>query len=254
MPIYSLMLFVFSLCNMALPLTPNFVGEFLCLCSVFAHHLGALVGALIAVVLSAAYTMWAYARVVHGMPKPQYFHALADLNRREVWTLLPLLAVALWWGIKPGMVLDQLSSSLWFWQQATYAAKSNVEWMVTLFQDSILFNPQNIDKIHLDPSFRILINKKEKQFPAKQKSLQKNPDYVFKCDYWTLFGKPRRWARWPLAGCKRQWSIDCSWFRYQRFMQRGDFVRSVDGWVSGDHRHGVLVSRQYGACFLDFCF
>lgn len=132
MPLYSLILFLFSLCNMALPLSPNFVGEFLCLCSVFAHHLGALIGALIAVILSAAYTMWAYARVVHGMPKPQYFEALADLNRREFWTLFPLLALAVWWGLKPNLVLDQLSSSLWFWQQATYATKAHVGWLLTI--------------------------------------------------------------------------------------------------------------------------
>jgi proton-translocating NADH-quinone oxidoreductase chain M len=144
MPVYSLFLFLFSLCNMALPLSPNFVGEFLCLCSVFSHNLAALVAALVAVVLSAAYTMWAYARVVHGMPKPQYFHALADLNRREVWTLLPLLAVALWWGIKPNLVLDQLSSSLWFWQQATYAFKEAPHWVGSVFSPLILLlNPIN---------------------------------------------------------------------------------------------------------------
>lgn len=132
MPIYSLFLFLFSLCNIALPLSPNFVGEFLCLCSVFAHHLGALVGALIAVIVSAAYTMWAYARVVHGMPKPQYFQALADLNRREVWTLVPLLFLALWWGIKPAVVLDSLSSSLWYWHQATYAPKAAPQWVFSV--------------------------------------------------------------------------------------------------------------------------
>ena len=139
MPVYSLFLFVSSLCNMALPLTPNFIGEFLCLSSVFAHHLGALVGALIAVVLSAAYSMWAYARVVHGMPKPQYFEALADLNRREVWTLLPLLAVAWWWGLKPGLVLDTLSSSLWFWHQATYAPQSNIDWVCSVLSFLLFF-------------------------------------------------------------------------------------------------------------------
>lgn len=130
MPVYSVFLFLFSLCNMALPLTPNFIGEFLCLCSVFAHNLVALFGALIAVILSAAYTMWAYARVVHGMPKPQYFEALTDLNRREVWTLLPLLAVALWWGVQPGLVLDQLSSSLWYWQQATSVHSHTPIWVL----------------------------------------------------------------------------------------------------------------------------
>jgi proton-translocating NADH-quinone oxidoreductase chain M len=148
MPLYSLMFFLFSLCNMALPLSPNFVGEFLCLCSVFAHHLGALIAALIAVILSAAYTMWAYARVVHGMPKPHFFEALADLNRREFWTLLPLLAVALWWGLKPGLVLDQLSSSLWFWHQATYGSTTNLNecaWISEILSFlSILFQNQSI--------------------------------------------------------------------------------------------------------------
>lgn len=136
MPVFSLMFFVFSLCNMALPLSPNFVGEFLCLCSVFAHHLGALAAALFAVILSAAYTMWAYARVVHGMPKPQYFQALADLNRREVWTLLPLLGLALWWGLKPNLVLDQISSSLWFWHQAAYAPKIAENWVLTVLSST----------------------------------------------------------------------------------------------------------------------
>ena len=139
MPLYSLMFFLFSLCNMALPLTPNFVAEFLCLCSVFTHHLGAFAAALIAVILSAAYTMWAYARVVHGMPKPQYFHALADLNRREVWTLLPLLALTLWWGIQPNLVLDHLSSSLWFWQQATYASQLSPLWVTSVLSTIHLF-------------------------------------------------------------------------------------------------------------------
>ena len=140
MPLYSLMFFFFSLCNMALPLTPNFVAEFLCLSSVFANNLGALVAALISVILSGVYSMWAYSRVVHGMPKPQYFKALADLNRRETYTLLPLLVLALWWGFAPGLVLDQLSSSLWFWHQATYGSmqnslnsSQNLNWIFQIF-------------------------------------------------------------------------------------------------------------------------
>lgn len=132
MPLYSIMLFIFSLCNMALPLTPNFVAEFLCLCSIFAYHLGAFAAALIAVILSAAYTMWAYARVVHGMPKPQYFHALADLNRREFYCLVPLLLLALWWGLKPDYLLGQLSSSLWFWHQTSLYTPMNTAWAAAI--------------------------------------------------------------------------------------------------------------------------
>lgn len=117
MPLFSMLFLIFSLCNMGLPLTPNFVGEFLCLCGIFGFNIWALCAACIGVLLSAAYTMWAYSRVVHGMPKPHVFHAMADLNRREFWTLLPLLLIAIWWGIKPQFVLDQLASSLTFWNQ-----------------------------------------------------------------------------------------------------------------------------------------
>lgn len=118
MPLFSALFFFFSLNNIALPLTPNFVGEFLCLCGIYGQNMYALCASCVGVLLSAAYTMWAYARVVHGMPKPYVLSGLADLNRREFWTLAPLVFVALWWGLKPTLVLDSLSHSLCFWQQS----------------------------------------------------------------------------------------------------------------------------------------
>lgn len=130
MPVFSLFLFIFSLNNMALPLTPNFVGEFLCLCGIYDFNLYALYAACIGVVLSAAYTMWAYARVVHGMPKPYVFSGFADLNRREFSTLVPLLILAIWVGLKPGVVLDTLSHSLCFWQQSTLPNDVMCSWVL----------------------------------------------------------------------------------------------------------------------------
>ncbi len=129
MPFFSLFFFIFSLANMAMPLSPNFVGEFLCLCGIFEHNFWALGAALIGVFLSAAYTMWAYARVVHGMPKPNSFHAMADLNRREFWTFVPLIGLTLWWGLNPGMVLDQLSAGLIFWHQITLGTTTPLSWV-----------------------------------------------------------------------------------------------------------------------------
>ena len=130
MPLFSLAFFIASLCNLALPLTPNFIAEFLCLCSLWAHNVGALAGALIGVVLSAAYTLWAYARVVHGMPKTTSFRAMADLNRRESWTLLPLALIAVWWGFKPGIVLNDLSAGLWFWNQTAQGILPMDSWVL----------------------------------------------------------------------------------------------------------------------------
>jgi NADH-quinone oxidoreductase subunit M len=71
---------------MAMPLTPSFVGEFLSLCGIFAQNSLSLILSLIGVILRAVYSLWAYARVVHGMPKRVYIHGMADLNRREWWT------------------------------------------------------------------------------------------------------------------------------------------------------------------------
>lgn len=115
MPLFSLFFLIFSLCNMALPLTPNFVGEFLCLCAIFSYNVWALCASCIGVLLSATYCLWAYTRVVHGMPKPYVLSAAADLNRREFWALFPLLVVAICWGLKPQFVLDLLSTTWYFW-------------------------------------------------------------------------------------------------------------------------------------------
>jgi NADH-quinone oxidoreductase subunit M len=63
--------------------------------------------------------MWAYARVVHGTPKPQYIKAMADLNRREFFMFVPLILLTLWLGLKPAAVLDSLSSSIVYFHQAS---------------------------------------------------------------------------------------------------------------------------------------
>lgn len=139
MPLFSVMLFLFSLCNMAMPLTPNFVAEFLCLCSAFTHNMVRLAGACIAVILQAAYSMWAYARVVHGMPKPAYLKSLADLNRREFWTFVPLLQLTLWLGLKPRVVLDSLSSSMVFLHETALKTKEPVDWLLCVLSiDSLI--------------------------------------------------------------------------------------------------------------------
>lgn len=141
MPLFSIMFLLFSLANLALPLSPNFIGEFLCLAATFGHNVSALLIACLAVILSAAYTMWAYARVVHGMPKPQVFAAMVDLNRREFICLLPLLLLTLWWGFKPQIVLDILSSGLWFWHQATLPTYDSIHWIHSLLSYKFWFIP-----------------------------------------------------------------------------------------------------------------
>lgn len=132
MPLFSIWFFLFSQCNMAQPLTPNFVGEFLSLCGIFAQNFFSQVVCQRGVILSAVYTLWAYARVVHGMPKIQYLHGMADQNRREWWTLTVLVFVAVWWGLKPMAVLDSLSACVYYWQQSAYRGSEKLaRWVLS---------------------------------------------------------------------------------------------------------------------------
>lgn len=115
MPLFSIWFFIFTLCNMAMPLTPSFVGEFLSLCGIFRRNSQSMVLSLIGVIRSAVYSLWAYARVVHGMPKRIYISGMADLNRREWWTQAMLFLLRVWFGIKPAYILDSLTSTVYFW-------------------------------------------------------------------------------------------------------------------------------------------
>ena len=68
------------------------------------------------------------------MPKPQCLKALADLNRRETWTFIPLLWILIWWGFKPGLVLDQLSAGLWYWSQVNFGTLGIDPWVLEVNQ------------------------------------------------------------------------------------------------------------------------
>lgn len=113
MPLFSIFFFIFSLSNMALPLSPNFISEFLTLCSVFSFHSWVALLSCASMTLSGAYSLWAYARVVHGTLKTIYITHYADLCRREFYILIPLLIITVWLGIKPNLVLDSLASSVY---------------------------------------------------------------------------------------------------------------------------------------------
>nr|AIK66591.1 NADH dehydrogenase subunit 4 [Atractomorpha echinata] len=112
MPLFTIFFFFFTLANMALPLSPSFIAEFLALCGVFAYHSWATVYALISVIRAAIYSLWAYARVAHGRPKNVYIKYVCDRCRREFWCIFPLLWITIWWGFFPSEVLYSLSGSM----------------------------------------------------------------------------------------------------------------------------------------------
>ncbi|MGB1034611.1 MAG: NADH-quinone oxidoreductase subunit M, partial [Primorskyibacter sp.] len=66
MPAYALIFMLFTMANVGLPGTSGFVGEFLTLMGVFQVNTWVAAVAALGVILSAAYALWLYRRVVMG--------------------------------------------------------------------------------------------------------------------------------------------------------------------------------------------
>lgn len=107
MPLFSLIFFIFTLANMATPLTSNFIGEFLTFSGAFqANPILTILGAT-GMILAAAYGIWFYNRMVFGQISP-YLNNVHDLTRREFNLVLPLLFLTFLLGIFPNILLDPL--------------------------------------------------------------------------------------------------------------------------------------------------
>ncbi len=106
MPLFAFVFMVFTMANVGLPGTSGFVGEFLTLMGAFKANIWVAFFATSGVVLSAAYALWLYRRVVFGkLEKPSLAH-INDLGYREVATLAPLLVLTIWFGVYPAPILD----------------------------------------------------------------------------------------------------------------------------------------------------
>lgn len=66
MPKYAVAFMIFTMANVGLPGTSGFVGEFLTLIGVFRANTLVALFAATGVILSAAYALWLYRRVIFG--------------------------------------------------------------------------------------------------------------------------------------------------------------------------------------------
>ena len=110
MPVYAVIFMVFTMANVGLPGTAGFVGEFLTLLGAFRANPWVAFIACSGVILSAAYALWLYRRVMFGeLVKPE-LKDIADLDRREMAILVPLVLLTIWYGIRPGTILDAFAA------------------------------------------------------------------------------------------------------------------------------------------------
>jgi len=111
LPLFTLIFLILVFGNMGVPLTANFIGEFLSLIGVYQQNIFiASIGAL-SIILSAIYSIFMYNRVTSGSLSP-YIHSIPDLFRKEFFILIPLIVLTLALGIYPYFISSDIEFSL----------------------------------------------------------------------------------------------------------------------------------------------
>ncbi|PKQ13988.1 MAG: NADH-quinone oxidoreductase subunit M [Alphaproteobacteria bacterium HGW-Alphaproteobacteria-1] len=106
MPAYALIFMFFTMANVGLPGTSGFIGEFLTLVGVFQVNTWVAAVATTGVILSAAYALWLYRRVVMGDLIKESLKTITDMSRRERAIFAPLVVMTLLLGVYPRLVTD----------------------------------------------------------------------------------------------------------------------------------------------------
>jgi NADH-quinone oxidoreductase subunit M len=117
MPWYALFFVVITMSSIGLPGTNGFIGEFMILAGAFFSRTNIGFGstwfamtllAATGVIFAAVYMLHAVLRMFWGEVVHEENAALSDMNRREVLSLLPLVAAVFWIGLYPQFFLERM--------------------------------------------------------------------------------------------------------------------------------------------------
>ncbi|MCW2316395.1 NADH-quinone oxidoreductase subunit M [Rhodoblastus acidophilus] len=112
MPAYAVLFMVFTMANIGLPGTSGFVGEFLTLVGAFKANTWVALFATTGVILSSAYALYLYRRVLFGKLVKPSLQGLTDLSAREYAVLVPLAALTIWYGVQPNQIVHACSGAV----------------------------------------------------------------------------------------------------------------------------------------------
>jgi NADH-quinone oxidoreductase subunit M len=112
MPAYALIFMLFTMANVGLPGTSGFIGEFLTLVGIFKVNTWVALVATSGVILSAAYALWLYRRVVLGDLIKESLKSIKDMTQREKAIFAPLVVMTLLLGVYPSLVTDIIGPSV----------------------------------------------------------------------------------------------------------------------------------------------
>ena len=102
----------FTMANVGLPGTSGFVGEFLSLLGAFKANTWVAFFATTGVILSAAYALYLYRRMIFGELTKPSLAAIKDMSPREILVMAPLVILTIFFGFYPAPILDVTAVSV----------------------------------------------------------------------------------------------------------------------------------------------
>ncbi len=123
-PVYGGWLIFFSMASLGLPGLSGFIGEFLSLLGCFPTHPVLTACSVIGLLLGASVFLLMIQKVLLGPLHPKWA-SLSDINKREIFTLVPLALFILWVGLWPKSVMDWQTPAL---SALLYRLGGNLGW------------------------------------------------------------------------------------------------------------------------------
>ncbi len=112
MPKYALVFGIMLMASVGLPLTIGFVGEFLVLIGFYKVSPILTILAGTSIIVGAIYMLSVYKKSFFGEVTNEENKKLKDLNAKELWSFIPLVAIVIWLGIYPKPVLTPIDNSV----------------------------------------------------------------------------------------------------------------------------------------------
>ena len=112
MPKFAIIFGIMLMASVGLPLTIGFVGEFLVLLGFYQVSPMMTILAGTSIILGAVYMLRVMKFTFFGPLDKEENKKLKDLNTRETWSLIPLVAIVIWLGVYPKPVLGPIDNSV----------------------------------------------------------------------------------------------------------------------------------------------
>ncbi|MDP3921604.1 MAG: NADH-quinone oxidoreductase subunit M [Candidatus Omnitrophota bacterium] len=110
-PIYAGILIFYSMASLGLPGLSGFISEFMTLLGSYQYHKFYTGLACIGIILAATYLLYMLQRILLG-PLNEKWRGLAEINGREIFTLVPLMILIVVVGIYPSIILQYMTPTI----------------------------------------------------------------------------------------------------------------------------------------------